>query len=77
MLLEEALATGLWCAVRYARDPVGGVARAAATSGDSDSIACLAGAFLGAAHGSAAWPAGWASRIEYADRLAAFGTLWD
>ncbi|GIH15326.1 hypothetical protein Raf01_34980 [Rugosimonospora africana] len=76
-IAEEALATGLWCAVRYASDPVGGVARGAATSGDSDSIACLAGAFLGAAHGMAAWPAEWASRIEYADRLAAFGTLWD
>jgi ADP-ribosylglycohydrolase len=74
---EEALATGLWCAVRYAGDPVGGVARAAATSGDSDSIACLAGAFLGAAHGMAAWPAAWASRIEYADQLAAFGARWD
>ena len=34
--------------------------RAAATSGDSDSIACLAGAFLGAAHGMAAWPEAWA-----------------
>jgi ADP-ribosylglycohydrolase len=66
---EEALATALLCALRHAEDPVGGLARAAATSGDSDSIAALAGALLGAAHGMAAWPDPWRGRIEYADRL--------
>jgi ADP-ribosylglycohydrolase len=73
---EEAMATGLLCAVRHADDPVGGLARAAATSGDSDSIACLAGAFLGAAHGMSRWPAGWAARIEYADQLAVLADAW-
>jgi ADP-ribosylglycohydrolase len=48
---------------------VAGLGRAAATSGDSDSIACLAGAFLGAAHGPSAWPEAWATQIEYADQL--------
>jgi ADP-ribosylglycohydrolase len=38
---EEALATALLCALRHAEDPVGGLARAASTSGDSDSLACL------------------------------------
>lgn len=74
---EEALATGLLCALRHAHDPVGGLARAATTSGDSDSIACLAGAFLGAAHGMAAWPDSWADQIEYADHLATLGAAWD
>jgi ADP-ribosylglycohydrolase len=74
---EEAMATALLCALRHADDPVGGLARAATTSGDSDSIACLAGAFLGAAHGMPAWPAAWASRIEYADHLAALGQIWN
>lgn len=74
---EEALATGLYCALRHRDDPVGGLARGAATSGDSDSIACLAGAFLGAAHGMAAWPPAWAGRIEYADQLAALSAAWD
>jgi ADP-ribosylglycohydrolase len=74
---EEALATALLCVLRHADGPVGGLARAAKTSGDSDSIACLAGAFLGAAHGSSAWPASWASRIEYADQLAALSHAWD
>jgi ADP-ribosylglycohydrolase len=68
-IAEEAMATALLCAVMFADEPVAGLGRAAATSGDSDSIACLAGAFLGAAHGSSAWPEEWATRIEYADQL--------
>jgi len=76
-IAEEALATGLYCAVRHARDPVLALSRAATTSGDSDSIACLTGAFLGAAHGPAAWPASWARRIEYADRLATLARALD
>lgn len=65
------------CAIRHACDPLSALGRAAATSGDSDSIACLAGAFLGAAYGMSAWPAPWARRIEYADQLQALGDLWD
>jgi ADP-ribosylglycohydrolase len=69
-IAEEALVTALYCALLYPDDPVHALRRAAVTSGDSDSIACLAGAFLGAAYGMAAWPAEWAARIEYADQLA-------
>jgi len=74
---EEALATGLLCALLFPDDPVDALGRAAMTSGDSDSIACLTGAFLGAAHGMDVWPDGWAERIEYADHLAALGRAWD
>jgi ADP-ribosylglycohydrolase len=74
---EEALATGLHCALLFPDEPVAALGRAAATSGDSDSIACLTGAFHGAAHGLAAWPARWVERIEYADQLAALGRAWD
>jgi ADP-ribosylglycohydrolase len=74
---EEALATGLYCALRHRDDPVGALARAASTSGDSDSIAALTGALLGAAYGDAAWPAAWAARIEYADQLAALADAWE
>ncbi|MFD4670003.1 ADP-ribosylglycohydrolase family protein [Lentzea sp. NPDC058450] len=70
-IAEEALATGLYCAVRHADDPVRCLVRAARTSGDSDSIAALAGAFAGAAHGLEAWPQEWVARIEYGDQLAA------
>jgi ADP-ribosylglycohydrolase len=76
-IAEEAMATGLLCAIRYADDPVSALARAATTSGDSDSIACLTGAFLGASQGMDAWPARWLDRIEYAPRLAALGHAWD
>ncbi|MEO3820336.1 ADP-ribosylglycohydrolase family protein [Plantactinospora sp. B24E8] len=76
-IAEEALATALLCAVRHHHDPVAALSRAATTSGDSDSIACLTGAFLGAAYGMAAWPAGWRDRIEYADQLATLGAAWD
>ncbi|WP_410821566.1 ADP-ribosylglycohydrolase family protein [Micromonospora sp. 050-3] len=74
---EEALATALLCAVRHADDPVAALARGATTAGDSDSIAALAGAFVGAAVGMTAWPREWANRIEYADQLATLGATWD
>lgn len=74
---EEALATGLLCFLLFPDEPVAALRRAAVTSGDSDSIACLTGAFVGARHGLSAWPSSWVERIEYRDRLAALGTLWD
>jgi ADP-ribosylglycohydrolase len=51
---EEALATALLCVLLYPDDPVAALSRAATTSGDSDSIAALAGAITGAAHGISA-----------------------
>ena len=74
---EEAFATGLLCFLLFPNDPVAAVRRAALSSGDSDSIACLTGAFAGAYHGLAAWPADWLARIEYKDRLETLGTAWD
>jgi len=74
---EEALATGLLCFLLFPDDPLAVVRRAVVSSGDSDSIACLAGAFAGAYHGMDAWPAEWAERIEYRDRLTRLGEAWD
>ncbi|WP_431679112.1 ADP-ribosylglycohydrolase family protein [Kitasatospora sp. KL5] len=76
-IAEEAFATGLLCFLLLPDDPVAAVRRAAFSSGDSDSIACLTGAFAGAHHGESAWPAEWAERIEYRDELLALGALWD
>jgi ADP-ribosylglycohydrolase len=76
-IAEEALATALYCYLISPNEPVAVLGRAAATSGDSDSIACLAGAFVGAARGLAVWPEAWQTRIEYADRIAALGAAWD
>jgi len=74
---EEALATSLLCFLLFPDDPVAAIGRGAASSGDSDSIACLAGAYAGAAHGMAAWPGEWAGRVEYADELRRYGAAWD
>lgn len=74
---EEALATGLLCFLLFPDDPVTALRRAACSSGDSDSIACLTGAFAGAYLGADAWPEAWAGRIEYGEELRALGGLWD
>ncbi|MEU1010606.1 ADP-ribosylglycohydrolase family protein [Streptomyces sp. NPDC005890] len=76
-IAEEALATGLLCFLLFPDDPVTALRRAACTAGDSDSIACLTGAFAGAWLGADAWPADWAGRIEYRGDLLALGALWD
>lgn len=74
---EEALATGLLCFLLFIDEPLTALRRAACTSGDSDSIACLTGAFAGAYHGAEAWPTEWADRIEYRGDLQTLGALWD
>ncbi len=66
---EEALASGLLCFLLTPADPVETLRRAAVTRGDSDSIACLAGAFAGAHMGIGAFPAEWRGQIEYAGEL--------
>jgi ADP-ribosylglycohydrolase len=67
---EEAWATGLLCFLMYPDEPRKALQRAAVTSGDSDSIASLTGAFCGAYLGIEAWPKDWIERIEYGDQIA-------
>ncbi|MFJ4618529.1 ADP-ribosylglycohydrolase family protein [Streptomyces sp. NPDC088812] len=76
-IAEEALATGLLCFLLFPDEPVTALRRAACSSGDSDSVACLAGAFAGAHAGAEAWPTQWADRIEYGGELVTLGALWD
>ncbi|WP_034087426.1 ADP-ribosylglycohydrolase family protein [Streptacidiphilus albus] len=76
-IAEEALATGLFCFLLFPDDPQSVVRRGAYSSGDSDSIAALAGAFAGAHLGADAWPDEWTGTIEYRDRLLALGRAWD
>ncbi|MFC6985844.1 ADP-ribosylglycohydrolase family protein [Streptomyces cirratus] len=76
-IAEEALATALQCFLLFPEAPLTALRRAACTKGDSDSIACLTGAFAGAHLGAGAWPADWQSRIEHRDELLGFGSLWD
>ena len=68
-IAEEAFATALYCFLLYPDEPQKMLTRAAVTSGDSDSIACIAGAFAGARHGKSAWSDDWYERIEYRERL--------
>lgn len=74
---EEAFATGLLCFLLFPDNAVAAIRRAAVSSGDSDSIACLTGAFAGAALGLSAWPDEWRNRIEYQERLTRLGVAWD
>jgi ADP-ribosylglycohydrolase len=76
-IAEEAFATGLLCFLLFPDDPQAAIRRAAVTSGDSDSIACLTGAFVGAYHGLEAWPGDWIERIEYRDRLTTIAQAWE
>ncbi|MEU0247544.1 ADP-ribosylglycohydrolase family protein [Streptomyces sp. NPDC006235] len=76
-IAEEALATGLLCFLLFPDEPLTALRRAACTAGDSDSIACLAGAFAGACLGAECWPGEWADRIEYRSDLLTLGALWD
>lgn len=76
-IAEEALATGLLCFLWFPGEPVTALRRAACTSGDSDSLACLTGAFAGAHLGEDAWPTPWADRVEHGSELTALGALWD
>lgn len=67
---DEAIGLALYCVIRYPDDYVGAVCRAANSDGDSDSVACITGAILGARLGVQAIPADWVARIEKSDYLA-------
>lgn len=68
-IAEEALAAGLLCFMLYPDDPHAAIRRAAISRGDSDSIACIAGALAGARHGMSAWRPDWIAQIEYRERI--------
>ncbi|MGC9440210.1 ADP-ribosylglycohydrolase family protein, partial [Streptomyces sp. WG5] len=57
--------------------PVAVVQRAAFSSGDSDSVAALAGAFAGASVGGSAWPADWLRALEYQAQVRPLVVPWN
>ncbi|HET9496478.1 MAG TPA: ADP-ribosylglycohydrolase family protein [Chloroflexia bacterium] len=61
---EEALAIGLYCALKYPGDWRKAVLAAVNHSGDSDSTGCICGAILGASLGLNAIPGEWVRGIE-------------
>lgn len=66
---DEALACALYCFLSHPDNYTECVRLGANSSGDSDSIACIAGAISGARLGMCAVPEPWRQRIEKADRL--------
>lgn len=66
---EEAVATALWCVLRANGDFREAVLRGANSSGDSDSIACIAGSIAGALVGGPGIEPAWVEGVEKAAML--------
>jgi ADP-ribosylglycohydrolase len=66
---EEAVALALYCVLRYPDDYAAAVRRGANSNGDSDSVACLAGALSAARLGPEAIPRRWLERLEDRDEI--------
>ena len=71
---EEAVTLALYCFLRYPDDYRSAVLRGANTNGDSDTVACIAGALAGARVGTKGIPSGWIQRIEKSRTLGALAT---
>ena len=77
-IAEEAVAMALYCVMRYPSDYVATVRLAANISGNSDSVASIAGGILAVRLGTGGIPPDWLAQLEnreyltdLADRLAA------
>lgn len=68
-IAEEAVAMALYCVMRHPEDYCAAVILAANISGDSDSVASIAGGLQGARLGLRAWPADWLERLENRDNI--------
>jgi ADP-ribosylglycohydrolase len=71
---EEALVSALYCFLRAPDDFDAAVLLATNTDGDSDSIACIAGALSGARLGVEAIPRRWREQVEKSAELHALGS---
>ncbi len=66
---ESCLATALYCFLLFPEDPLRVIEHASITDGDSDSIAAMAGSFVGTHLGIEAWPVDLVERLEYLEIL--------
>ncbi|MCB9759401.1 MAG: ADP-ribosylglycohydrolase family protein [Alphaproteobacteria bacterium] len=65
----SALGLGVAAALRWGEDFATAVEKAARIQGDSDSVACLTGMFLGGAGGVAVLPPAWVGALPQADHI--------
>ncbi len=70
---HEAIAAAVYVFTRHPDDPRGAILEGANTPGDSDSIATLAGALVGARRGIDALPADWVRDVERSEELLELG----
>ncbi len=66
---DQAIAAAVYVFLRHPDDPQGAVLEGANTPGDSDSIATLAGALVGARCGIGAFPDPWVEKLERVEDL--------
>ena len=67
---DQAVALAIYCVIRYPNDYAGCIRRGANLTGDSDSVASIAGGISAAYLGLEAIPAGWRNQVESAEELA-------
>ena len=67
---HEAAAASLWCFLQHPDDYSKAVLLAANSPGDSDSLAAITGALVGARVGASGIPENWRHQIEKSDQLA-------
>lgn len=60
----DAVAAALWAVARHWGSPADALTAAVHYGGDTDTIACMAGAMMGALHGTAWLPQQWLSNLE-------------
>jgi ADP-ribosylglycohydrolase len=66
---HEAIAAAVYLFARHADDPEAAILEGANTPGDSDSLATLVGAMVGARRGLAAFPPTWVADLERSESL--------
>lgn len=79
-IAEEAFASALYCFLLYPDEPLTAIRRAVMSGGDSDSVACLTGAFSGVYCGASSLPKEWLNHLEYQTSLITIAshlaTMW-
>jgi ADP-ribosylglycohydrolase len=74
---HEAIAAAAYIFTRHPDDARAAILEGANTAGDSDSIASIAGALVGARVGSSGLPSSWIRDVERTDELAALALAMD